>query len=312
MGVVSHPVANKNLKGSAPAFYERRLEMSKRFTDSAIWQKEFYTQYTMKQKLLLRYLFDNCNNAGIIEPNYPLFSFFIGEKVTEEDVMSLNTDKERIQKLPNGKLFLTKFIKFQQGNFLNYSNKAHLQIINILKENKVDLSSIFGVSKGDTSPIEPPSNPLKSPLEPPCKDDGSSPSNSIGNSHSLGNSLGNLKLTDYTDLNFKKEKEKKEKVSQSVSDETVIDLTAPYQAITSLRNSKTVKPTVKITDDFTIDFENDEYFQPYRHAGPELRQALNSWLIKNKLNQYITKDFIARQITHFAKNLGKMNELLGE
>lgn len=28
MGVVSHPVANKNLNGSAPTFYERRLEMS--------------------------------------------------------------------------------------------------------------------------------------------------------------------------------------------------------------------------------------------------------------------------------------------
>ncbi|MBQ8981672.1 MAG: hypothetical protein IJ077_08700, partial [Eubacterium sp.] len=159
------------------------MEMSKRFTDSAIWQKEFYTQYTMKQKLLLRYLFDNCNNAGIIEPNYPLFSFFIGEKITEDDVMSLNTDKERIKKLPNGKLFLTKFIKFQQGNFLNYNNKAHLQIINILKENKVDLSSIFGASKDDISPIEPPSNPLISTLEPPCKDDATPPSNSIGNSH---------------------------------------------------------------------------------------------------------------------------------
>lgn len=28
MGVVSHPYANKNLKGSAPAFYESRMEMS--------------------------------------------------------------------------------------------------------------------------------------------------------------------------------------------------------------------------------------------------------------------------------------------
>ncbi len=108
-----------------------------------------------------------------------------------------------------------------------------------------------------------------------------------------------LKLTDSTDLNFKKEKEKKEKVSQSVD-------------IGSLFKSKSSKPTVKITEDFSIDFENDEYFQPYHHAGPELRQALNSWFIKNKLNQHITKDFIARQITHFAKNLGKMNELLGE
>ena len=273
--------------------------MSKRFTDSAIWQKEFYTQYTMKQKLLLRYLFDNCNNAGIIEPNYPLFSFFIGEKITEDDVMSLNTDKERIKKLPNGKLFLTKFIKFQQGNFLNYNNKAHLQIINILKENKVDLSSIFGVSKGDTSPIEPPSNPLISTLEPHCEDDATPPSNSIGNSHSLGNSLGNLKLTDtITNLNFKKEKEKEKSNSQSVN-------------LGSLFKPKSFKPTVKITEDFCIDFENDEMFKPYARADQELRDALNNWFIKNKLNQQITKDFIARQIIKFAQNLGKLEDLAG-
>lgn len=275
--------------------------MSKRFTDSAIWQKEFYTQYTMKQKLLLRYLFDNCNNAGIIEPNYPLFSFFIGEKITEEDVMSLNTDKERIKKLHNGKLFLTKFIKFQQGNFLNYNNKAHLQIINILKENKVDLSSIFGTSKEDISPIEPPSNPLISTLEPPYMEDASSPSNSIGNSVSLGNSLGNFKLTDtLNDLkDLKKENKKEKSNSQSVS-------------AASLYEPKKFNPAIKITEDFRIDFENDEAFKPYANAGPELRQALNNWLIKNKLNQMITKDFITRQIVKFAKNLGKLYELAGE
>lgn len=109
------------------------------------------------------------------------------------------------------------------------------------------------------------------------------------------------KLTDYTteDLNLKKEKEKKEKVSQSVN-------------LGSLFKPKSDVPTVKITEDFSIDYDNDEYFKPYRNAGPELRQALNSWFIKNKLNQHITKDFIARQIVNFAKNLGKLKELAGE
>ena len=112
---------------------------------------------------------------------------------------------------------------------------------------------------------------------------------------------GSLKLTDYNteNLNFKKEN-KKEKVSQSVGE------------LASMLSGKKSKPSVKITDDFVIDYESDEYFQPYRNAGPELRQSLNSWLIKNKLNQYVTKDFIARQIVNFAKNLGKLQELAGE
>lgn len=112
---------------------------------------------------------------------------------------------------------------------------------------------------------------------------------------------GTLKLTDYTteDLNFKKEKEKKEKVSQSVN-------------LGSLFKPKSDMPTVKITEDFRIDFENDGMFKPYAKADQELRDALNNWFIKNKLNQHITKDFICRQIVNFAKNLGKLEQLAGE
>lgn len=108
-----------------------------------------------------------------------------------------------------------------------------------------------------------------------------------------------LKLTDtITDLNFKKENKKEKSNSQSVDS-------------CSLRKPISYKPSVKITEDFQIDFDNDETFKPYKNAGPELRNALNSWLIKNKLNQQITKDFIARQIVKFATNLGKLYELAG-
>lgn len=109
----------------------------------------------------------------------------------------------------------------------------------------------------------------------------------------------NLKLTDtINDLNFKKENKKEKSNSQSVD-------------TGSLCKHNSYKPSVKITEDFQIDFDNDETFKPYKNAGPELRNALNSWLIKNKLNQHITKDFIARQIVKFATNLGKLYELAG-
>ena len=110
---------------------------------------------------------------------------------------------------------------------------------------------------------------------------------------------GNLKLTDtITNLNFKKEKEKEKSNSQSVN-------------LGSLFKPKSFKPTVKITEDFCIDFENDEMFKPYARADQELRDALNNWFIKNKLNQQITKDFICRQIVKFAQNLGKLEDLAG-
>lgn len=113
----------------------------------------------------------------------------------------------------------------------------------------------------------------------------------------IGTELLTDTLNDLKDL--KKENKKEKSNSQSVS-------------AASLYEPKKFNPAIKITEDFRIDFENDETFKPYANAGPELRQALNNWLIKNKLNQMITKDFIVRQIVKFAKNLGKLYELAGE
>ena len=154
--------------------------MAKRFTDTELWGKEFFLKYSMKQKLLLRYLYDSCDNAGIYEPNYILLEVFIGEKITEEDILSLNTDKKRIVKLENGNFYLTRFIKFQQGDFLNPKNNAHKQIIAILKENRVRYNNILTPDKGVASP----------------------PGNSNSN---------NTDTTYLTDINFKKENKIKEK-----------------------------------------------------------------------------------------------------
>lgn len=272
------PYANKNLKGSAPAFYESRMEMEEE-------KKPNNNQNETKTKPKESFVFYRSFYEAIKDLD-------CDTKVEIYDAIceySLNQNETEIEGI--GKAILTLIKPLLDANLKRYKNGC-----------------FGGRPKTKTKPNE---NQKETKPEP--NDNDNVNVNVYGLNLNTNASTDN-KPTDcnLTDLNFKKEKEKKEKVSQSVSDETVIDLTAPYQAITSLRNSKTVKPTVKITDDFTIDFENDEYFQPYRHAGPELRQALNSWFIKNKLNQYITKDFIARQITHFAKNLGKMNELLGE
>jgi hypothetical protein len=267
--------------------------MAKRFTDTELWGKEFFLKYSMKQKLLLRYLYDSCDNAGIYEPNYILLEVFIGEKITEADILSLNTDKKRIVKLENGNFYLTRFIKFQQGDFLNPKNNAHKQIIAILKENRVRYNNILAPDKGVASPYEAPSKPLNSPLLAPDKGVASPPSNSNSNNTDTD-------TTYLTDNNFKKENKIKEK-----------NLNESNQFFNPLLSAKKNVEQCYICDGFNIDFDNDPFFKPYANADSILRQSLNSWLVKNHKNQMVDKNFICQQITNFAKRQGKWGDLLG-
>lgn len=263
MGVVSHPVANKNLKGSAPAFYERRLEMEEE-------KKPNNNQNETKNKPKESFVFYRSFYEAIKDLD-------CDTKVEIYDAIceySLNQNETKIEGI--GKAILTLIKPLLDANLKRYKNGC-----------------FGGRPKTKTKPNE---NQKETKPEPNDNDNVNDNVNVLNICTESNTST--LKLTDYTTeyLNFKKEKEKEK--SQSVS-------------LGSLFKPKSEKPTVKITEDFVIDYEGDEYFQPYRHAGPELRQSLNSWLIKNKLNQYITKDFIARQIVNFAKNLGKFNELAG-
>ena len=67
---------------------------------------------------------------------------------------------------------------------------------------------------------------------------------------------------------------------------------------------------ITIGPDFEIDFQ-DEIFQPYCLAKGEIAQAVQRWIIKNKLGQTVDKHFICRQIINFATRQGKLKELLG-
>ncbi len=44
--------------------------MAKRFTDTEIWQKDWFLDLPIKQKLLVKFIFDNCDCAGIYEISY--------------------------------------------------------------------------------------------------------------------------------------------------------------------------------------------------------------------------------------------------
>lgn len=110
--------------------------MSKRFVDTELWQKEWFQNLSLKHKILLKYIFENCDCAGIWEFNFRMASFIIGENVTIDDIKEINQIKKQFEILEN-KLYICDFIKFQYGK-LSYACKPHLPVIKLLKKNGIE------------------------------------------------------------------------------------------------------------------------------------------------------------------------------
>jgi hypothetical protein len=109
--------------------------MAKRFTDTQVWEKEWFMKLSPKLKCLWRYLTERCDQSGVWDPNWQLASIYIGEKVSQIDLQFLGN---QIEILPNGKVFIPDFINFQYGQ-LSEKSPAHKPILRAIKKN--DLSN---------------------------------------------------------------------------------------------------------------------------------------------------------------------------
>lgn len=107
--------------------------MTKRFCDTELWQKEWFQNLTIKEKVLIKYIFENCDCAGVWNANFKMASFIIGEKVNKEDIEKINNQKIQFEELEDGSVFIKDFVKFQYGE-LSDKCKPHLKVINTLKK----------------------------------------------------------------------------------------------------------------------------------------------------------------------------------
>ena len=116
--------------------------MAKRFTDTEMWDKEWYMNLSLTEKLLTRLVRDKCDVAGIYTPNMALLSTYLGVKVTIDDILNIDGGNQFI-KLQNGKIYCAGFIEFQYGNNLNPKSKIHAKVLTILDTNNIgDLAHI--------------------------------------------------------------------------------------------------------------------------------------------------------------------------
>jgi hypothetical protein len=109
--------------------------MGKRFTDTALNRQPWFRKLKPKMKCAVRFLFDECDNAGVWIIDMETMSYFVGEEVTQNELFEkVNSDKEnRIELFGSDKIFIPGFISFQYGE-LSESCKPHRPIINLLKK----------------------------------------------------------------------------------------------------------------------------------------------------------------------------------
>ena len=132
--------------------------MSKRFTETTKWENLWFRTLTPKNKCLWSYLADRCDQAGVIEADYAAMSFHIGATITARDVAALG---ENVRTLPNGKLWLPKFVRFQYGS-LSHDCKPHSPVFAALENHGLTEADVLAPERVSTAPVAPAASP--SPL----------------------------------------------------------------------------------------------------------------------------------------------------
>lgn len=129
--------------------------MAKRFTDTEIWDQDWFVDLPPKYKLFFYYIKDRCDNAGIWRPNKVIAQRIIGEPINlQEFIDFVNTDKKRIEVLPSGRWFIREFFLFQYGEVFSPTSRVHLGAMKILAANGIHISGILNGGTGKLHNID--------------------------------------------------------------------------------------------------------------------------------------------------------------
>lgn len=107
--------------------------MAKRFVDTELYDKPWFTELPCRLKCAVQYIFGKCDHAGIWDPNYAIAAVYVGEGGFQEYELLAIDGGGQFEKLPNGKIFVVGFCDFQYGN-LSEDCKPHKSVIQKLKK----------------------------------------------------------------------------------------------------------------------------------------------------------------------------------
>ncbi len=102
----------------------------KRFTETDKWRDSWYRKLKPLSKLAFSYMVDNCDAAGVWDPDFEFANFAIGEEI---NWLSLQEELgDRLVILKSGKWYLTRFIEFQYGELVPEC-RPHAKVLQLLK-----------------------------------------------------------------------------------------------------------------------------------------------------------------------------------
>lgn len=104
--------------------------MAKRFTATEKWSDPWYRSLSSLHKVGWQYLCDNCDNAGVIDIDRELANFQVRDTLDWDAL--IEAAAERIVRLKSGKLWLSRFIKFQYGHEFPKNCDPHRAVLKLL------------------------------------------------------------------------------------------------------------------------------------------------------------------------------------
>lgn len=118
----------------------------KRVSKTNKWQDDFFIKLHPNAKILLVYLYDNCNDSGFIDATFKLWSVQLNMDV-EHIKKSLMALKPSLLSDTKKKLFIKDFLLHQEKLPLDKSNKEHQWIINKLESNLPKFNNAKEISR---------------------------------------------------------------------------------------------------------------------------------------------------------------------
>ena len=110
--------------------------MAKRFTDTELWDKEWFMKLPCKLKCLVKFVRDKSDLSGVWSPNWIIANAYIGEPVNENDLLNIDNGNQ-FKKIANNKIFCIGFVDFQYGSELSEKSPVHRKIISLLQQHGI-------------------------------------------------------------------------------------------------------------------------------------------------------------------------------
>lgn len=124
----------------------------KRFTDTELWDKEWFFNLKPRLKCLVKYVRDKCDAAGVWQPNWTLAQTYIKDKVSEEELLKIDAGNQ-FKKMPNGLICCVGFINFQYGE-LKETCPPHRKILSLVKKYGIESDRVLLGYSNPTSRVQ--------------------------------------------------------------------------------------------------------------------------------------------------------------